>query len=186
MTFESEDVKYARPKFIKFPPLKNFSPTFICIHSDNIFVIDSNERVEKDDSDILSEFSNSSALSNDDNFDSLNNSSSIHIINKNSRLLIRTICHKILFKPVGLFIDENFNIITTGYCVYKQSNVSNSRYLYTITQDGQIINRTNLYFDGQLSDINMISNEKILLVSKNDGIYIYEFDKSVKKIQNFY
>ena len=56
------------------------------------------------------------------------------------------------------------NIITTGYCIYKQSNISNTRYLYAISQEGQILNRTNLYFDGGLSDIYMISDEKIVLV----------------------
>ena len=179
VTFESDDLKYEKPKFIKFPPLLNFSPTFICINGDRIFTIDNQEN---DDSDKSSQYSNSSMSADNHNGYNFNaNQSFIHIIDKNSRLVLKTINHKILFKPVGLFIDNNMNIITTGYCIYKQSNISNSRYLYTLSQDGQIINRTNLYFDGQLSDIQMISDEKIVLISKNDGIYIYEFDKSVKK-----
>jgi hypothetical protein len=180
VTFESDDVDYKKPKFIKFPQLQNFSPIYIRINGDKIFVIDSQEN---DDSDQSSEYSNSSWSADNRNGYNFNaNQSFIHIIDKNSRLILKTINHKILFKPIGLFIDNNMNIITTGYCIYKQSNISNSRYLYTLSQDGQIINRTNLYFDGILSDIQMISDEKIVLISKNDGIYIYEFDKSVKKL----
>ena len=177
VTFESDDPKYKRPKFLEYASLLNFSPTFIYISDDKIFVIDS---PKNEDSDISSQYSNSS-MSGDVGQNSILNHYYIHIIDKNSQLVLKTINHKILFKPIGLFVDKNMNIITTGYCIYKQSNISNTRYLYTISQEGQILNRTNLYFDGELSDINMISDEKIVLVSKNDGIYIYEFDKGLKK-----
>jgi hypothetical protein len=148
-----------------------------------MFVIDNscfNNDIEVTHSALSSELYDSSASTIDITNSLDNTRNAIHIIDKKSLIVIKTIKPSNWYDPVGLFIDSEMNIVTTAYSIYKKINLSNSRYLFTINQDGEILNRANLYFDEQLSDLNVVDKEKILLVSRKRGIFIYEFEKSDK------